>query len=89
MKRVLKWVIPLLLLLVLAGVVARTLQTRKAEQAALGQLGKTAVALELAPGDVLVARSVELSRLLDVSGGLKAVNSAVVKRSGARPARHR
>jgi RND family efflux transporter MFP subunit len=79
MKRVLKWAIPLLLLLVLAGVVARTLQTRKAEQAALGQLGKTTVALELAPGDVLVTRSVELSRLLDVSGGLKAVNSAVVK----------
>lgn len=79
MKRVLSWAVPLLLLLVLAGVVARTLQTRKAEQAALGQLGKTAVALELAPSDVLVLRSVELSRLLEVSGGLRAVTSAVVK----------
>ena len=78
MKRALRWLIPLLVLLLLGGAVWRTLQARKAEQAALAQPA-AAMALELAPSDVLVARQVELSRLLDVSGGLKAVNSAVVK----------
>ncbi len=78
MKRALKWLIPLLVLLLLGGVVWRTLQARKAEQAALAQPA-AALALDLAPSDVLVARQVELSRLLEVSGGLKAVNSAVIK----------
>ena len=35
--------------------------------------------LDLAPADVVVARIRELPRTLDVSGGIKAVNSAVVK----------
>ena len=78
MKRALKWLIPLLVLLLLGGVVWRTLQARKAEQAALAQPA-AALALDLAPSDVLFARQVELSRLLEVSGGLKAVNSAVIK----------
>ncbi|MFM9916888.1 MAG: efflux RND transporter periplasmic adaptor subunit [Rhizobacter sp.] len=78
MKRALKWLIPLLVLLLLGGVVWRSLQARKAEQAALSQPA-AAMVLDLAPSDVLVARQVELSRLLEVSGGLKAVNSAVVK----------
>jgi len=78
MKRVLKWSIPLLALALLGGAVWRTLQARKAEQAALAQPAAE-VALDLAPSDVLVARQVELSRLLEVSGGLRAVSSAVVK----------
>ena len=78
MKRALKWLVPLLVLLLLGGVVWRSLQARKAEQAALAQ-PTAAMVLDLAPSDVLVARQVELSRLLEVSGGLKAVNSAVVK----------
>jgi RND family efflux transporter MFP subunit len=78
MKRALTWLIPLLVLLLLGGVVWRTLQARKAEQAALAQPAAP-MALDLAPSDVLVARQVELSRLLEVSGGLKAVSSAVVK----------
>ena len=35
--------------------------------------------LDLAPGDVVVARRIELPRTLEVSGGLKAVNSAVIR----------
>jgi hypothetical protein len=35
--------------------------------------------LDLAPGDVLVARTIDLPRTLEVSGGLKAVNSAVIR----------
>jgi RND family efflux transporter MFP subunit len=79
MKRALKWLLPLLALLLIGGGVARTLLARKAEQAALAQPATAALALDLAPGDVLAARRVELGRLLDVSGGLRAVDSAVVK----------
>ncbi len=39
----------------------------------------TAPGLELLPGDVLVLQPVELQRSLSVSGGLKAVRSAMVK----------
>jgi RND family efflux transporter MFP subunit len=36
-------------------------------------------AIELAPGDVVVAGRMELAAVLDISGGLKAVQSAVIK----------
>ena len=78
MKRTLKWLIPLLVLALLAGVVWRTLQARKVEQAALARPAAPQ-ALELAAGDAIVVRPVELARLLEVSGGLKAVDSAIVK----------
>jgi RND family efflux transporter MFP subunit len=78
MKRALKWLIPLLVLLLLGGAVLRTLQARKAEQAALA-LPLAAAVLDLAPSDVLTLSPVELARQIEVSGGLKAVNSAVVK----------
>ena len=78
MKRVFKWALPLLVLLLLGGFIARALYARKAEQAA--QMAPVAaLALELAASDVLTARTQELTRTLEVSGGLKAVNSAVIK----------
>ena len=78
MKRVLKWALPLLVLLLLGGFIARALYARKAEQAA--QMAPVVVlALDLAASDVLTVRTQELTRTLDVSGGLKAVNSAVIK----------
>ena len=78
MKRVFKWALPLLALLLLGGFIARALYARKAEQAA--QMAPVAaLALELAASDVLTARTQELTRTLEVSGGLKAVNSAVIK----------
>ncbi len=79
MKRALKWFLPVLALLVLGGLVGRALIARKAEQARLVLPAQGALAIDLAPTDVLVARPVELVRTLEISGGLKAVESAFVK----------
>ena len=79
MRRQLKWLLPLLALLVLAGFAARTLIARKAEQAAMLTGTRVPLALDLAPADVIAARVLPLARTLEVSGGLKAVNSAMVK----------
>ena len=81
-KRWLRWVIALLLLAALA-VVGRQWQARRA--AADAPAAPTAAAsapqpqLELAPQDLLTAASTTLSRRLEVSGSLKAVNTAFVK----------
>ena len=78
MKRWMKWAIALLALLLLAGFVARSIMMRRQDAAAA--LGTPAAPLlELSSADVLVLRPLELTRTLVVSGGLKAVNSAVVK----------
>jgi RND family efflux transporter MFP subunit len=79
MKRVLKWIVPLLAVLLIGGLVMRTLHARKQQQMVAAASSKTAVSLELGAADVVTVRSLELTRTLDVSGGLKAVNSAVVK----------
>ena len=79
MKRWLKWIVALVALLVLGAFVARAIVTRKAEQAQLAAPAKNSLGLELAPADVLVVRPVELVRTLEVSGGLKAVESAFIK----------
>lgn len=78
MKRHLKWILPLLAVLALALGVMRALDKRRAEQAAAAP-ARTTLALDLAPADVITARRVPLSRTLEVSGGLKAVDSALVK----------
>jgi len=79
MKRHLKWIVPLLAALLIAAFVLRALQARKAEQNAAAPVARAGIALDLAPGDVVTARTLPLGRSLEVSGGLKAVNSAVVK----------
>jgi RND family efflux transporter MFP subunit len=79
MKRTFKWLLPLLLLGLVALFVGRALQARNAEHALAANVARPPSGLDLAPGDVVVARVRELPRTLDVSGGLKAVNSAVVK----------
>jgi len=79
MKRHLKWILPLLAALLIAAFVLRALQARKAEQNAAAPVARAGIALDLAPGDVVTARTLPLGRSLEVSGGLKAVNSAVVK----------
>ena len=78
MKRWLKWLIPVVVVAVLGAFVARALQARKAERAPL-TAQKTSMALDLAASDMVSARQVDLTRTLEVSGGLKAVNSAVIK----------
>lgn len=78
MKRHLKWILPLLAVLLVGVGVLRALDKRRSEQAAAAPARET-LALDLAPADVVVAKSVPLARTLEVSGGLKAVNSALVK----------
>lgn len=77
MKRMLVWLLPVLAVLLIGGLVAHKVSARRAEANAVAP--KAALALELAAGDVVVARELPLARTLEVSGGLKAVNSAVVK----------
>ena len=80
MKRWLKWSIPILVLLLIGGFVARTITLRKTEAAVAAQRAAAPPsAIDLAAGDVLRVGMRELTRTLAVSGGLKAVNTAYVK----------
>ena len=79
MKRWLKWLIPVLAVLLIAAFVARSVKARKTEQAALSAALATPAVLELNASDLVVARQQDMQRTLAVSGGLKAVNSAFVK----------
>lgn len=78
MKRHLKWILPLLAVLLVGVGVLRALDKRRTEQAAAAPARET-LSLDLAPADVVVAKTVPLARTLEVSGGLKAVNTALVK----------
>lgn len=77
LKRTLAWALAALVLLALVLAGGRALGKRKASVAAAPQTAP--VAVELAPTDLLQAKSVELELGLPVSGTLKAVDSAVVK----------
>jgi len=80
MKRSLKWGIGLLVVLLLAAAVGRGLLARKAAGAAAAAAASAApVALDLAPEDLATASRRELVRSLEITGAIKAVNSAVVK----------
>ena len=79
MKAWMKWSIPVLVLLVAGGFVAKTIKARQADAAAAAKLGSVTPVIELAGSDVVTATPRELTRTLAVSGGLKAVNSAFVK----------
>ncbi|HMN75982.1 MAG TPA: efflux RND transporter periplasmic adaptor subunit [Burkholderiaceae bacterium] len=78
MKRWLKWGVAVVALAVFGALVARSLAARKAQQARLAT-APAAQAFELTRADVLTLAPVELVRTVQVSGGLKAVDSAVVK----------
>ncbi|MEP7303315.1 MAG: efflux RND transporter periplasmic adaptor subunit [Caldimonas sp.] len=79
MKRWLRWTIPVVAVVVLGAFVARALVAKNAEQAEQTASARVPGGLDLASGDVVIARSVELPRTLEISGGLKAVNTAVVR----------
>ncbi len=78
MKRYLKWIVPLLVVLAIGVGVLRALDKRRTEQAAAAPARET-LALDLAPADVVTARRSTIARTVEVSGGLRAVNSAVIK----------
>ncbi|MBC7733676.1 MAG: efflux RND transporter periplasmic adaptor subunit [Bacteriovorax sp.] len=79
MRRWLKWIVIVLVVSGLGVLALRTVKARRVAAAAAAAPASAPAALELGPGDVTTARTVELSRTLPLSGGLKAVNSAVVK----------
>ncbi len=81
MKRWMKWGIAALVVVLLASGVLRALSARKAQQEAVAAAaaGKAQAVVELAAGDVVQARTLELAQGLPISGTLKAVNSAAVK----------
>lgn len=72
-------VVAAVVLAVVGGLGWRIAQQRAQQQAMLGAARPAASALELAPGDLVVARRLDVGRTIAVSGGLKAVTSAVVK----------
>ncbi|MET0349983.1 MAG: efflux RND transporter periplasmic adaptor subunit [Rhizobacter sp.] len=79
MKRRTKWLIAIVLIVVLGLALLRTLHARKLARQASAAVPAAAAALELARSDVVTARTLDLTRTLNLSGGLKAVNTAVVK----------
>ena len=79
MKRWIKWLVIVLVVAVIAAFALRAVKQRRAQIAAAAAPASAALALDLGTADVTTARSLELSRTLPLSGGLKAVNSAVVK----------
>ncbi len=76
MKRIAGWTAVVVLVAGLGALAVRTLQQR---QPAAPASAKASAALELAPSDVLTVNVIELTRTLEVSGGLKAINSAFLK----------
>jgi len=79
MKRWMKWLVLAMIVIVLGAFALRAMKARRATAAVGAAAASAPSALELGSADVTTARTLELSRTLPVSGGLKAVNSAVVK----------
>jgi len=82
MKRWLKWIVIVVVLALLAAGVMRALSARKAAKDALESqqaAQKAQSSIELAPNDIVQARTMDLSQGLEISGPLKAANSAFVK----------
>ncbi len=79
MKRWIPWTIGIVAVLLVGGLAARSMKARQMENAAAAASAKAPLQLELSAVDVVTAHPVELTRMLSVSGGLKAVNTAVVK----------
>jgi RND family efflux transporter MFP subunit len=78
MKRWLTWLVVALLVAAVGVFAWRGVKARRADAAAAAPASAPTV-IELRSADVTRAATVELSRTLPLSGGLKAVNSAVVK----------
>ena len=79
MSRTLRWLLPILALLLVGGLAARTMKARQLQNNAALAAAKAPQSLDLSTSDVTIARPLELARTVAVSGGLKAVNTAVVK----------
>lgn len=73
------WVVVAIAVLLAAGLVVRTLHVRAQQRAEAAVPAQTPQSVELAPGDVVVARVQPFHRTLAISGSLKALDSAVVR----------
>ncbi len=80
-KRWMKWAVVLVIILLVAAGIARTLSVRKAQQQALATstATKDLGTVELAATDVVKVQMLDITQGLQVSGSLKAVSSALVK----------
>ena len=79
MSRKLRWILPMLALLLMGGLAARTMKARQLHNEAALAAAKAPPALDLSAADLALATPLEMARTVAVSGGLKAVNTAVVK----------
>jgi RND family efflux transporter MFP subunit len=82
MKLSVKWIALGVVAVLLAAGVARALSSREAAKQALAAqqtAQKQEASVELAASDVVQAQTLELQQVLQISGALKAVNSAFVK----------
>ena len=79
MKRWMKWLVVALIVAAVAALALRVVNQRRAQAVAAAAPASAALALDLGTADVTTARTLELSRTLPLSGGLRSVNSAVVK----------
>lgn len=78
MKRRTAWVASVVVVALIVAVGAGVVRKRQAA-AAVASVPSAPLAVELGPADVFVARVQPLTRTLPISGGLRAVTSAVVK----------
>ena len=78
MKPALKWVVIATVLALLGAAAVRAIMARKTEQAQM-TAPRAGLAVDLTTGDLVTATRAELVRTLEISGGLKAVDSAFVK----------
>lgn len=79
MKRWQRWTAIAVVGVVVLGLAGRAWQARPGGRQPAAAAAPAPGGLDLAPGDVVVARTTLLPRTLEVSGGLKAVNSAIVR----------
>jgi RND family efflux transporter MFP subunit len=79
MKRWVKWTAAGVVAVSLVAAGGGAMLARKHAADAAPTAAKAPSGLDLASADVVVARTIELPRTLDISGGLKAVNSALVR----------
>lgn len=86
-----RWLKLALALLLLAGVavgIGRALDARKARQSQAAAAPRPVAVLELAGMDLVPVRLAELTRTLEISGSLVAVNSAFIKARVAAEVKH-
>ena len=79
MKPWMKWTLAVVAVALLAALAVRAINTRRMQAAAAAAPASAPLALELGAVDVSIARVLPLARTLAISGGLKAVASAIVK----------